>query len=250
MEPDAYCLHKSFDPFGPADFRTERHYLLYARSGTLRLQANGERWTLPPARAALIAAGHPIALSVLTRIEAASVLFAPEIVPAPSRPVTVFEVSTLMRELIAECRGWGADSGPLDPYARQIFLTLAAVVWKLADTPSPCVLPMPASAALHRAVLLTEERAAEEVTFAEIAQAACQSPRALARRFADEMGMSWRQVLRRIRIVRAVEALAGGDAPVTEIALSVGYNSLSAFNAAFRDLMGSSPSDYRRSFRG
>jgi AraC-like DNA-binding protein len=249
MEPDAYCFHKSFEPAGPHLFQLERHYLIYALSGTLRLQAEGSRWTLPPARAALIAAGHPINLSILTRISSASVSFSPEFVAAPARSVTVFEMSPLARELIVECRSWGADSGPLSPYSRQIFQALAAVVWKLADRPSPCVLPVPVSAGLTRALALTEERAAEEVTFEQIARAAGQSPRALARRFAEEMGMSWRQTLRRIRIMRAVEALAARDASITEIALSVGYGSLSAFNAAFRDLMGSSPSDYRRSFR-
>lgn len=51
-------------------------------------------------------------------------------------------------------------------------------------------------------------------------------------------------------MMRAVEALAGSDSPVTEIAFLVGYNSVSAFNAAFRDLLGVSPTQYRESFRG
>jgi len=38
-------------------------------------------------------------------------------------------------------------------------------------------------------------------------------------------------------------------ASVTEIALGVGYNSLSAFNAAFRDLMGKNPTEYRATFK-
>jgi AraC-like DNA-binding protein len=62
--------------------------------------------------------------------------------------------------------------------------------------------------------------------------------------------MTWSEALRRIRIIRAVEALAGTEAPVTEIALEVGYSSISAFNAAFRDLTGKSPTEYRASFRG
>ncbi|WP_420111776.1 helix-turn-helix domain-containing protein [Pseudactinotalea sp.] len=43
--------------------------------------------------------------------------------------------------------------------------------------------------------------------------------------------------------------LAGGDVPVTRIAYDVGYGSLSAFNAAFRDLTGMTPTTYRASFR-
>jgi transcriptional regulator GlxA family with amidase domain len=98
-------------------------------------------------------------------------------------------------------------------------------------------------------MVLTEARAGDEVTFEQIAADTGQSPRSLARRFATELGMTWRETLRRIRIIRAVELLALGSTPVTEIAFAVGYNSVSAFNAAFRDLIGSGPSDYRASFR-
>jgi AraC-like DNA-binding protein len=250
MEPQAYCFHKSFDPAGPSEMRMDRHYLLYAMEGALRLEADGRRWTLPPARAALIAAGHPITISILSKLTSASVLYARGFMPEPPQALTVFDMSPLARELIDECRAWGPESGPLTPYARRIFETLAAVASKLAESPSPCVLPTPTSPALARALALTERQADGAPSFTAIAREAGQSPRALARRFAEEMGMTWREALRRIRMIRAVEALASSDASVTEIALSVGYSSLSAFNAAFRDLTGKSPSEYRATFRG
>jgi AraC-like DNA-binding protein len=62
--------------------------------------------------------------------------------------------------------------------------------------------------------------------------------------------MTWSAVVRRMRVLRAVEALAAGDESVTAIAHAVGYTSLSAFNAAFRDLTGRTPTAYRRTFRG
>ena len=61
--------------------------------------------------------------------------------------------------------------------------------------------------------------------------------------------MSWQQALRRIRLIRAVELLASTTLPVTEIAMAIGYTSLSAFNAAFRELVAMSPTQYRTSFR-
>ncbi len=249
MTPEAYCFHKSFEPAGPSKFRMDRHYLLYAMEGSMRLEADGRRWTLPPARAALVAAGHPVTITILSRLTSASVLYAPGFAPAPRQALSVFDVSPLARELIAECRVWGPENDPLSPYAQRIFETLVAVCLKLAETPSPCVLSTPASPALARALALTEELADGAPAFAEIARATGQSPRALARRFSTEMGMTWREALRRIRLIRAVETLASSDAPVTEIALGVGYNSLSAFNAAFRDLMGKTPRDYRATFR-
>jgi AraC-like DNA-binding protein len=204
---------------------------------------------LPPARAALIAANHPIIIAKLTPVTTASVLFAPDIMPAPGQAISVFDLSPLARELIGECRVWGPDTETLTSYARRLFDTLAAVVLKLSETPCPFVMPVPSSEALERALSLTEVQAGGNPSFASIARATGQSTRALARRFADEMGMTWRQALQRLRLMRAVEALATTDAPVTEIALDVGYNSLSAFNAAFRELVGTSPTAYRRSFR-
>jgi AraC-like DNA-binding protein len=52
-----------------------------------------------------------------------------------------------------------------------------------------------------------------------------------------------------MRVLRAIEALARDESSVTAIAHAVGYTSLSAFNAAFRELTGRTPSDYRRTFR-
>jgi len=248
MTPEAYCIQKDFPVSGPVALRFDRHYLLYAQRGMMRLQAEGMRWSLPPARAALIAAGQPISVSILSAMRSASVLFAPSLM-APTQPISVFEVTPLARALIAECRQWGADDVQSD-YARRLFDALAAVSLRLAERPGPFGLPVPRSAPLARALELTEAHAQGEPSFAWIARETGQSERALARRFADELGMTWRHALRRIRIMRAVERLAEGDAPITDIGLSVGYQSVSSFNAAFRELMGMSPTAYRQSLGG
>ena len=249
MIPEAYCLHREFAPDGPLPFQMDRHYLLYASSGTMRLEAVGRRWTLPPARAALIAAGQSVSITILTQLTSASVLFAPSYMTDPPA-VTVFDVSPLARALIGECQVYGPHDGPLPPYGQSLFQMLATISLRLAATPSPLCLPLPTSEPLRRALDLTEAAAGKAPTFAEIASQTGQSTRALSRRFADEMGMTWRQALCRIRMMRAVEALGGSEAPVTDIAFQVGYNSVSAFNAAFRDLLGVSPTRYRDSFQG
>lgn len=249
MIPEAYCLHREFAPEGPIPFEIDRHYLLYAMSGTMRLEAVGRRWTLPPARAALIPAGQPVSVTILTQLTSASVLFAPHFMPDPPR-VAVFDVSPLARALLGECRAYGPDGGLLPPYERALFEMLATVVLRLAESPSPLSLPLPASEPLRCALDLTEATASDAPNFADIAYQTGQSTRALSRRFEQEMGMTWRQTLCRIRMMRAVEALAGSEMPVTEIAFLVGYNSVSAFNTAFRDLLGVSPTQYRASFQG
>jgi AraC family transcriptional regulator len=52
--------------------------------------------------------------------------------------------------------------------------------------------------------------------------------------------------LTRQRIDRARELLASPELPVTEVALSVGYQTPSSFTAAFRKMTGLTPSEFRR----
>lgn len=249
MAAEAYAFHRNFEPSGPVPFRMERHYLLYAAEGTMRLEVEGRRWTLPPCRAALIAAGEQVTVTILSRLRSASVLFAPEFVAPPPQALAVFDVSPLAKALIAEAAQWGEEEGSLSPFAAQVFRLLAELAFRLSLAPSPCVMPIPQSPALARALAATEAQAAGSPRFGDIAGETGQSPRALARRFAEEIGMSWGEALRRIRVIRAVEALAMTADPVTSIAYDVGYASLPAFNAAFRALMGQTPGEYRASFR-
>ena len=95
---------------------------------------------------------------------------------------------------------------------------------------------------------ITEVALETGVSFEHIAKEVGLSPRSLARKFESELGMTWRQAQRRMRMVAAMERLAEHpELPITEVAFSVGYTSLSAFNAAFREQTDMTPTAYRRS---
>jgi AraC-like DNA-binding protein len=66
----------------------------------------------------------------------------------------------------------------------------------------------------------------------------------LSRMFAQEAGTSIPKFLRMKRIEKAAELLRGGRMNVTEVAMTVGYSSLSAFSKAFVDVMGCCPGLY------
>ncbi|GGN95778.1 AraC family transcriptional regulator [Actinoplanes lobatus] len=249
MHRPAYSFVRSFPATPASDFQVDRHYLLCASTGALRLEAEGATWLLPPARAALITAGRPIRISIPQPVTTSSVLFDTTFVPPPPAPLTVFDLTPLARALVAECGLCATEDQPPSRYAESVLDALAAVTWKLAEQPSPVVVPTGRSPELRRALHLTEQRLAEQLTFEELAAEVGLAPRSLARRFEDECGMTWRATLRRMRILRAIEELAAGDTPVTKIAYTVGYTSLSAFNSAFRQLTTRSPTEYRASFR-
>lgn len=248
MTRQAYSFVGQFEPGPELEFCANRHYLLCASQGVLRLEADGQSWTLPPARAALIAAGHPIRVTIVQRVTSASVLFDPSSTPLPNASLSVFDLTPLARELTAECGRWGDSEEPLPKLGYTLFRALAEVVWSLAQQPGPTAMLTGKSEELRLAITLTRERLDEELRFEDIAASVSLAPRSLARRFEDELGMTWRAALRRMRVLRAVELLADGNLAVSVIAFAVGYGSLSAFNAAFRDLTGQTPTQYRRTF--
>jgi len=247
--PPAYSVAQSFAPAPKQPFKVDRHYLLYAAEGVMRLEAEGTVWSLPPARAALIAAGAPIDVTLPVRIVCRSVLFSPDFVPPPPHVLSVFEMTPLARELVLECGRWGREEEQLSDYAAGLFKTLASVAWKLSETPSLLNMPAPRSEPVRKVLQLAERSLADPPSFESLASEVAMSPRSLARKISAELGMNWRQTLQKLRVINAVEALSRSDLPVTEIAFAQGYRSLSAFNAAFRDLTGKTPSDYRASFR-
>ena len=246
---EAFAFARDFAAAPPTELCVDRHYLLCASRGVLRLEAHGRSWLLPPARAALIAAGEPIQIAIPQPVTTSSVLFDPGFAPDPPAPLTVFDLSPLARALVSECVAWPDAQEPLPPYARSVFGALAAVAWQLAQHPSPVTVPAGRSPELRRAIALTGDGLAEDLRFEQVAREVGLVPRSLARRFEDECGMTWRAVLRRMRVLRAIEQLASSEESVTTIAHRVGYTSLSAFNAAFRDLTGRTPTEYRATFR-
>jgi AraC-like DNA-binding protein len=81
-------------------------------------------------------------------------------------------------------------------------------------------------------------------TLDSIAKEVACSPFYLSRTFSKEMGQTLPQYLRQLRMEKAALLLRSGDYNVTEVALEVGYNSLSHFSSAFHQTYGCCPGLY------
>ena len=246
--PPAYCFHREFPARAPDTVRFDRHYLLYAVRGALRIEVDARRWILAPSFAAWIPAHTDIGIEITRPTECCSVLYAPGFVaPLPSSTV-VFTVTPMVRRMIRHCRRWGPEADGLDAHAEAFFRALAHACVELAATPSDVWRPSAAEPRAARAIAWTEAHLHEDVGLADAARAACTSERTLSRLLVAGTGLTWAQTLRRLRMIRAVELLASdGDATgrITRIALASGYASLSAFERAFREFTGLTPTAFR-----
>ena len=95
-----------------------------------------------------------------------------------------------------------------------------------------------------KALRYLRENYTEQVYAADVAQAAGISETRLKLVFRRAVGMPWVKYLQIYRTHRAALVLCEGKMNVTEVALSVGFESLSHFNSTFRAIMGQTPSKY------
>jgi AraC-like DNA-binding protein len=83
-------------------------------------------------------------------------------------------------------------------------------------------------------------------TLQELAERAGMSRSSFAARFREKAGLPPMEYLARWRMMLAGDRLETSDDPVSVIALSLGYESESAFSTAFKRVMGCSPRQYGR----
>jgi AraC-like DNA-binding protein len=83
-------------------------------------------------------------------------------------------------------------------------------------------------------------------TLQELAERAGMSRSTFALKFKETVGASPMEYLTRWRMLLAGDKLVNSSDPISVIALSLGYESESAFGTAFKRVMGSSPRQYSR----
>jgi len=159
--------------------------------------------------------------------------------PLPKR-CHVIDVSPLFRELILHT----VDIGMLDrsiPSQRRL---IEVIVDQLNAVPAvPLLLPMPNdSRALHVAEAL-RERPGDTTSLARLSKNAGASKRTIERVFLSETRMTFGKWRQQLRLLHALRLLATGES-VTAAAFEVGYDSTSAFIAAFKSVLGTTPGRY------
>jgi AraC-like DNA-binding protein/quercetin dioxygenase-like cupin family protein len=215
------------------------HQLAWAASGVLSVRTDASTWVLPPTRALWIPAGvrHETLSAGAATMRSAYVR--PARCPIGWTEPTPVSASPLLAELI----GYLEDPS-LEPEHR------AHAEAVLVDQLQPVAMTtievrMPSD---DRALQVARELASDPAnpsTLAEWGHQAGASERTLARAFLADTGLSfgrWRALL---RLQAALPALAAG-APVGNVARQVGYETASAFVAAFRRETGVTPAAYFR----
>ncbi|HEX7759081.1 MAG TPA: helix-turn-helix transcriptional regulator [Caulobacteraceae bacterium] len=246
---DGFCVRSLAVTY--ADGAVERPHthpwgqLVYGLSGVIRVATPDASWLSPATRAIWTPAGVTHALSMHGAVAMRTLYIAPGLAPSlgkalPATPA-VLEVAPLLRELILHILAIGM----LDPARAEHARLAGLLIDLLAEArPQDLMLPLPRD---PRALALAQRIQASpgaRTDLARLATDAGASLRTLQRLFPSQTGLgleAWRQ---KARLIQAVACLSAG-APVTTTALDCGYDSVSAFIAAFKRQFGVTPGRYQ-----
>lgn len=229
----------------PRGHRIEPHrhtcdQLIYARRGVMRVTTSVGIWVVPPERALWMPADHEHAIVCTTAVALRTLYIDnPSVEDDLFRKVTgcvVLAVTPLMREIIVAL-------SERDPHpARDGLLAVLGTELTMLGS-EPLHLPEPNDPRLARIASTLRDAPGDRRSVADWARLVGTSKRTLIRLFQRDVGMNYGEWRRQLCLLTALERLAGG-APVTTLALELGYDSPSAFTASFRRALGTTPSRY------
>lgn len=176
------------------------------------------------------------------RVEMRSFYVDPSLFPWETGRCRVLQVSVLVRELIKTASAFPPDY-PLDGAEARLVQVLVDQLTTLPETAFSLALPRDKRLlSIARALL---DSPGDGRTLAQWAAQTGASERNLARLFRSETGLSFRLWRQRLRLMLSLGGLESGH-PVTRVALDYGYDSPSAYIAAFRALFGCTPGELER----
>ena len=216
--------------------------LLFAASGVMEVTTPKGRWLVPPERAVWLPPRLEHSVGVLADIEMRTLYV------QPSWLAVHPESSGLGREFVVK----------VGPLLRQLILALfdhrrdvlrdehlvALALFELPEAEDATTfMPMPADQRARRVAEMVLADPAGSSELDDLAFLAGASARTITRLFPVETNLTFREWRQRARVLAAMEALGSGRTTVKQTAARFGFSSVAAFSHAFRQVMGTTPSE-------
>jgi AraC-like DNA-binding protein len=217
-----------------------RAQLFYGTRGVVRVATRDGTWIAPPHRAVWVPGDIEHQVVCRGAVAFRTLYIEPDAGPDLPKVCCVIEVSELLRALIHRAVALPLEYDPAGRDGKIMSLILDEVV---VATASPLHVPMPGTPALRRLCEAFLDDTASRAGIDHWAVKAAMSRRTLTRHFRAETGMSIAGWCQQARMIEALSRMGEG-VPVTVAAFEVGYESTSAFSAAFRRTFGRPPTKY------
>jgi AraC-like DNA-binding protein len=216
------------------------HQLVYASRGAMSVNTAEGSWIVPSKRAVWMPAGVEHAIEMIGAVWVRTLYLRRDVSDSLPHHCHVIEVTPLFRELILHTLEVGMLDHNLAPHRRLIGV-IADQLNAVAAV--PLKLPLPTDPRALRIAEALRNDPSNNITLDDLSRTAGASKRTIERLFVTETEMTFGKWRQQMRLMHALRLLALGES-VTTAALEVGYDSTSAFIAAFKSVLGTTPGQY------
>lgn len=221
--------------------RHDHCQFVFVDSGTVIVMTGGAFWLVPANHGLWIPAMTDHAFHMTTAVKMNTIYVLKSIaLDERYQRCCVIQVSVLLRELISRVLAFEAPYHPESPEGRLVAVLLDEIG---AAPAARLTAPFPHDPRLQKLARTIARDPGNSTQLDEWASHLGASKRTIARLFQKDTGMSFIQWRQQIRLFGALQQLAEGKA-VTEVAMTFGYNSTSAFISLFKKNLGTTPSRY------
>lgn len=237
------------------NLKTEIHnhtssQLIYAEGGIVHIFTNHQHWYLPARCFMWIPAGveHYI-ITTSPKVNLYNFYFKKEEEENDFfNEINIYSVSHLLREMILYTKEWDGKITIKDGANYHFLKALKGILPSKRDKNLlfPVQHPFPKDETLLKIAQYIQKNLDKNLTIESTAKEFGLSTRTLSRKFKEVLGMNYVRFLRSLRITRSVELMLEEKYNMYEIAMMVGYNSLSSFSNIFKIVIGVAPSEYLR----
>lgn len=217
-----------------------RGHLLYAGEGILLIEAATGRWLVPSTAAVWLRPGIPHRLVIPVPVEVHGIFIHEASAKYLPTEDSVLHVSTLLRELIGALTSLDLKSthSKREKLLGELFMEELGL-----QRPLPFHLPWPSDAQIQRVCDVLVNDPAHPAMADDWAATLAMSTKTFHRRFQKSTGLTFGRWRQQMRLMSSMTLLLEG-APITQVALSSGYESHSAYAVAFKKHFGLPPSEF------
>jgi AraC-like DNA-binding protein len=219
-----------------------RGQLVAMNHGLMIVQAASERWMVPSQRCAWIPPNCVHAARSVGGAAGAMLDLSPDTSRGLPKTPCMFNSSELLFAIVHRMVAWDHNQ-PLNAAQKRLVTSLRDEIRQ--PHPQPLRLTIPTEERLAKVADALLDDVADDRTLDAWAHFAGMARRTFMRAFSAQAGMSFGRWRQQARLFAALEMLAQNKS-VTEVAIAVGYDSVSAFIEMFRTMLGTTPQTYFR----
>src|SRR6478752_95226 len=217
-----------------------RAQLIYSSSGTMRVTVENHVWLVSSRQAIWVPSMYEHHVTFLKNNHIRNLFIDPSVLSNLPNTCFALDVSPFLRELILKIVNIGDDYQMDSLEGRIIQVTLDELTMIKSTN---CFLPISNEPRLKKVMDILINNPSDKRGIEEFASLSCTTSRTLSRLFIKEVGMTFVNWRKQIRIMEAIEKLEKGIS-ISQIALELGYNNTSSFIEVFRKELGVSPTNY------